>query len=646
MNSPVYQGAPRLLVVDDNDASRYATVRILRAAGFHTEEAATGSEALARSSADIDLVVLDVNLPDLDGFEVCRQIRARRQTADLPICYLSATFTDNEDIAHGMSTGADSYLTHPADPVVLLATVRTLLFVREAHAQRRAADARFRALFDLAPNGLATLDSHLTFTDVNPALCRLVNRGRERILRQPLRAIAGEQNAAVLSQLDEALRTNEPWSGILRIRALDTEDMVETEWQVTQDMGTGVRIAIVSDITARRQLEIAREHALAAEQAARAEAERSNQLKDEFLAMLSHELRNPLNAIVGWTQVLRQTSGSTPEAARGIDAIERNSRVQSYLISDLLDFAGIRFGKMRLEKVRVDPKKALRGAVDGMTGQAQSKGVHLRADLPEGEVFVLGDEARLQQVFWNLLTNAIKFTPAGGRVEVTARESDESIEVEISDTGIGISPEFLPRLFDRFSQQGSRSDSKSSGLGIGLTIVRHLVTMHGGTIVVSSEGVGRGSSFIVRLPRADGETVNAAASEQSLSDIRILVVEDVADTRALVARVLRDAGASVREAASAEQALDAVSRETPDVLVTDIGMPGTDGYQLIRTLRRRGYPAHALPAMALTAFVRPEDRQDAFEAGFQLYLTKPVERGVLISAVLNLRGAGARRVSG
>jgi len=253
------------------------------------------------------------------------------------------------------------------------------------------------------------------------------------------------------------------------------------------------------------------------------------------------------------------------------------------------------------------------------------------------QVSLLGDEARLQQVFWNLLTNAIKFTPSGGRVDIAAREVDGHFETIISDTGSGISPEFLPRLFDRFSQQDSGSTKNFAGLGIGLTIVRHLVTMHGGTISVASEGVGRGASFTVRLPLANGNhVIKPGGIERPLKGVSVLVVEDMDDTRALILRVLGDAGAEVREAASVQEALQAVASQAPDVLVSDIGMPRTDGYQLIRDLRSRGYSAENLPAVALTAFSRTEDRSDALDAGYQLHLTKPVNAEVLIAAVINL----------
>jgi PAS domain S-box-containing protein len=645
-STPHQQEAPaaaRLLVVDDHEPSRYATARLLRAAGFEVIEAATGTDALALASANIDLVVLDVNLPDIDGFQVCRELREKRATADLPICYLSATFTDSEDIARGMSTGADSYLVHPADPAVLVATVRALLFVRTAHAEKREADARFRTLFDLAPNGFAILDAALKFIDVNPALCVLLGHSREQLLMQPLSSVCGVGQRVDPTELEATLREGRSWKCTLSVPHAGAQP-VDTEWVVTRDPNSERCIAVVSDITAQRRLEAAREHALLSEQAARAEAERSNQRKDEFLATLSHELRNPLNAILGWTELLKRNCGLSPDVARGINVIDRNSRLQSQLIADLLDFAGIRFGKMRLEKSHIDPQQTLRAAVEVVSLQAEAKGVTLQLHSLDQPGTLLADEARLQQVFWNLLTNAIKFTPRGGRVDITTRATEDSFEVAVSDTGRGIDPDFLPRLFDRFSQQDSGSAKSFSGLGIGLTIVRHLVTMHGGTISVASEGIGRGACFTVRLPRVDDGLAEGPSNERTLLGVRVLVVEDLDDTRALVARLMSDAGAEVRDASTVQEALDIVTQYCPDVLVSDIGMPGTDGYELIRTLRARGYSAERLPAVALTAFVRTEDRSDALEAGYQLHLSKPVNAEVLIAAVINLyNGTGGQR---
>jgi len=634
----------RILVVDDVEASRYTTARILRRAGFEVIEAATGGETLALADERIDLIVLDINLPDIDGYTVCRELRARQDMTNVPICYLSATFTASEDIAHGMTTGADSYLTHPADPVVLVATVRALLFAKDAHAEKRRADARFRTLFQLAPDGICLLTPQLEFSEVNPALTGQMGREPAALVGRPLREFILPEHQGSVAGIPGALDRDGRWSGVLRLIRPDGATM-DTQWQIVPDTGSALRIAMVTDVTARLKVETIREHVLLGEQAARAEAERSNLLKDEFLATLSHELRNPLNAILGWAEVLKRSGNVPRELALGIDAIERNSRVQSHLISDLLDFAGIRFGKMRMEQKALDPNQTLRAVVDVVAAQADAHRVQLVLETPLHPVTVFADEARLHQVFWNLLTNAIKFTPAGGRVDVTTRVVDSTFEVGIRDTGRGISAEFLPRLFDRFSQQDSGSAKAFAGLGIGLTIVRHLVTMHGGTVSATSEGVGRGACFTVRLPlAAEGSAVRSQPrSRADLSGIRVLLVEDLVDTRALIVRVLTDAGARVREAANAAQALRLIAEESPDVLISDIGMPGTDGYQLIRTLRGEGYSSERLPAIALTAFVRSEDETDAREAGFQLHLSKPVNADLLIAALAELARAPATR---
>jgi signal transduction histidine kinase/ActR/RegA family two-component response regulator len=356
-----------------------------------------------------------------------------------------------------------------------------------------------------------------------------------------------------------------------------------------------------------------------------------------FLAMLSHELRNPLNAILGWAKVLGRVAGTTPLIAQGIDAIERNSLLQSHLIADLLDFAGIQFGKMRVDLGVIDPVASIQAALDVAAPQALAKGVQIQSRITDRGAHVLGDESRLQQVMWNLLNNAIKFTPKGGRIDVRAQVNREFFQIDVVDSGQGISGEFLPHIFDHFSQQDSGAAKSFAGLGIGLTIVRHLVEAHGGTIEAHSAGEGLGSSFRVRLPLTQEKaSPSLAADTPVLSGIHVLVVEDDLDARALVARLLNDAGARVSEAAGADEALARVGQAVPHVLVSDIGMAKRDGYQLMRALRAGGHSAERLPAIALTAFTRPEDRVDAIEAGFQIHLAKPVNAEALSAAVARL----------
>ena len=626
----------KILVVDDNPASLYETSRILRSAGFEVIEADNGSRAMALAEEDISLLVLDINLPDMDGFEICRQLRARSRTAYLPIVHLSATFMESSDMAQGLAAGADSYLTHPADPAVLIATVKALLFARKADIIKRAADTRFRTVFELASSGIALLDSELNYRDVNPAFCSLAGRERGDIIDRPMVSLIASVQAAEVNRVRIELAQHGRWEGTLSVVRVDGS-FADVEWRIASEAGSGARIAIATDITERRRSEVERERLLASERAARAEAERSNRLKDEFLAMLSHELRNPLNAILGWAKVLGRLPGTTPLIAQGIEAIERNSRVQSHLIADLLDFAGIQFGKMRFDLEVIDPSEAIDAALDVVAPQALAKGVKIESHISDRGAKVLGDESRLQQVVWNLLSNSIKFTAKGGRIDVRAGVRNESFEIEVADTGQGISAEFLPRIFDRFSQQDSGASKSFAGLGIGLTIVRHLVEAHRGTIEASSAGEGFGASFTVRLPITREQASPRPLTEAALlSGIHVLVVEDDPDARALIARLLHDAGARVSEASGADEALAQVGQAAPDVLVSDIGMAKRDGYQLMRALRAGGYPAERLPAIALTAFTRTADRLDAIGAGFQMHLAKPVNTEALCAAVAKL----------
>jgi CheY-like chemotaxis protein len=341
--------------------------------------------------------------------------------------------------------------------------------------------------------------------------------------------------------------------------------------------------------------------------------------------------------MLGWASVLKRKNVTPAMVAQGIDAIERNSRVQSHLIEDLLDFAGIRFGKMRVEVDAIPPSRAVQAAVEVVSAPAKKKGVEIVPKIHDVDSFVMADDSRLQQVVWNLLTNAIKFTPSGGRIEINARRDGDEYEIAVTDSGSGISPEFLPQIFERFSQQESGTGKSFAGLGIGLTIVKHLVDIHHGTIEVESEGIGKGATFRVRLPLTDKRPSETPTDQTTrLRKVRILVVEDDPDARALIARILSDSGAQVSDVGSAEAAMAQIRASAPDLLVSDIGMPQLDGYQLLRNVRTAGYDAKRLPAIALTAFSRVQDRADALAAGFQMHLAKPVKAEALVSAVANL----------
>lgn len=412
---------------------------------------------------------------------------------------------------------------------------------------------------------------------------------------------------------------------------------------------------ITIDITGARQAELEREEFLASERVARTEAERTSRIKDEFLATLSHELRTPLNAILGWAQILHHGNKiNERDLQEGLAAIERNARVQTQLIEDLLDMNRIISGKVRLDVQHVDLTMAIEAAVDVVARTAAAKGVRLQKvlDSRAGNT-VMGDAARLQQIFWNLLTNAIKFTPRHGRVQVFLERADSHIEVSVRDTGQGIKPEFLPHLFERFRQADASTTRKQSGLGLGLALVKSLTEMHGGSVHVKSRGEGQGSTFTVRLPLAaihsdegespDGQSAAPAGTDElfahpaTLKKTRILVIDDEPDARTVLKRMLEECEATVSTAASAAEGLKLVRQVHPDVLVCDIGLPGEDGYQLIRNVRRLGLEAGGdVPAIALTALARSEDRQRAIVAGFDMHVAKPVEAGELIAVVARL----------
>ncbi|MES2643507.1 MAG: PAS domain S-box protein [Myxococcota bacterium] len=397
-----------------------------------------------------------------------------------------------------------------------------------------------------------------------------------------------------------------------------------------------------------------RKRLLEAEQVARAHAERMSELKDQFLATLSHELRTPLGAILGWAQVIRKRKMSEPELQRALEVVERNARAQARLIEDLLDMARITSGQVALDVQPVDPHGFIEAALETVRPAAEGKGIRIQKALDPAAGALAGDANRLQQVVWNLLSNAIKFTPPDGEIHVTLLRHGQYLELRVADTGMGIQPDFLPYVFDRFRQADGSSTRRHGGLGLGLAIAKHLVELHGGSLTAESAGVGQGASFIVQLPvvRGQGGTlppvlVGSAPSEPAplpyempdLSGLKILAVDDEADARDLIQRVLEDCGAHVIVAASAAEALALVEQERPDLLLSDIGMPDVDGYELLRLVRELGPErGGAVPAIAVTAFARSKDRTRVLRAGFRFHLAKPLEPAELIVTVASVLG--------
>jgi PAS domain S-box-containing protein len=394
----------------------------------------------------------------------------------------------------------------------------------------------------------------------------------------------------------------------------------------------------VRDVTEQKQIEEEREHLLTSERAARGEAERAARVKDEFIATLSHELRTPLNAIVGWTGILLRKAVD-PDAAQALRIIDRNAHAQAQMVEDLLDMNRILAGKLHLRVQPTDLGALVKSAAASLEPAARAKQIRLETVLARAGT-VQGDPGRLQQVVWNLLSNALKFTPKGGCVRALVRRMEASVEIVVADTGQGLRADFVPHVFERFRQADSSTTRRHGGLGLGLSLVRHIVELHGGTVRAESEGEGRGATFTASLPLVPGEEVEA----ENLRGIKVLVVDDEEEARELVRRLLSEREAEVIAAESAAEALAKVEQLRPDVLLSDIGMPDQDGYYLIRAVRTLGSEhGGKTPAAALTAFARPEDRARALRAGYQMHLAKPVDPGELVAVVASLAASAEAR---
>ena len=626
--------APRILIVGDEQHSRNAIERVLNAASFEVLEAATGREAIDVSHTEVpDLLIMDVNLASSEGFEGGREWLKVALAAHVPILHLSSTLLTDADRARALDSGADACLTHPLDPALLVSTLRSVL---RAHQTERGVfenEARFRAVFERAQHGICLLDHNMAFVDVNPATCAILALTKEELIGATTRDFDYEE-------LDEALAQRGRWKGVLPHLA-DDGHLQMLEWSVSMHSEEGLRLALVTDVTESRLIDDERERLLLSERAARAQAERSARLKDDYLATLSHELRTPLNSIVGWTHLLQtmQRSGDLP---KGLEIIRRNANLQAQLITDMLDLTRISAGKLALDLQPVDPLTILQSAVESIRPLATAKGisVHLNS---QGDVgHVSGDAARLLQVFWNLLQNALKVTPDNGNISVSAERGADGVEIGVADEGAGILPESLPHIFERFRQDNAGAVRTHVGNSLGLALVEQLVELHGGRVRASSSGVGPGASFVVSLPCIDttrgAESSNSRNSTRARSDeyvdlhgMRVLVVDDDGDARSFVCRILGEHGAEVQDAGDVDSALNVIQSFSPRVLISDIGMPVQDGYDLIRQARREG-----LSAIALTAYERDDDRKRALDAGFDLHLTKPIDPLVLLEAVRSL----------
>ncbi|MBD2006447.1 MULTISPECIES: ATP-binding protein [Cyanophyceae] len=757
--APANQVAQSKILLADDNADMRDYIRRLLSGSYIVQTVADGVAALtAIEKNPPDLILTDVMMPGMDGFELLRSLRSNPITQDIPIILLSAR-AGEESRVEGLAAGADDYLIKPFSARELLARVEASLKLARL---RQEATVREQTILGRVTDAFMAMDLDFRLTYANEAA--------QRVSRTPLEAMLGktmweafpgtignqfelqyrrslsEQIAvefeeyyapfdvwvevhvypsptglslffrdindrkrieAALRQSEERYRTlfesiDEGFCIIevlfdandtpIDYRFLEINPVFEQQTGLQQAVGKTVRqlvpnfedhwikiygqvaltgepvrfenasealnrwfdvyacrtgqpearkVAVVfKDISDRKRIEAEREQLLQREQTAREAAERANRIKDEFLAVLSHELRSPLNPILGWSNLLQRGNLDATKTATALATIERNARLQAQLIDDLLDISRILSGKLSLNAMSVDLNMVISAALETVRLAAEAKSVQIQTTFSPSQRMVIGDSGRLQQVIWNLLSNAVKFTPQGGQITVRLTQSGTHAQIQVTDTGKGINPDFLPYVFEHFRQEDGATTRKFGGLGLGLAIVRQVVEMHGGTVTADSPGIGLGATFTVQIPLAprliESPTLDPSPVRDSdLSGIHILVVDDETDSREFVAFVLEQAGAIVTTVASGIDALRAFSQSVPNIIVSDIGMPVMDGYMLMRQIRALA-EGKQIPAIALTAYAGELDRQQAEAAGFQRHVAKPIEPEVVVAIVVEL----------
>ncbi|MEH1922329.1 PAS domain S-box protein [Nostoc sp.] len=532
----------------------------------------------------------------------------------------------------------------------VVAVSRDITEHKRAEKSLRESEARFRRLFESNLIGVAFWTVDGLVIDANDAFLQLAGYTRDEF------TTLGKINWRELSPVEYKDLDDR---AILEVQAKGISKIYEKEYihrngkRVPIVLGVALLndsqehgVAFVLDITDRKLAEKECDRLLECERTARKQAEIANKIKDEFLAVLSHELRTPLNPILGWSKMLRTRKFDEKTTNHALETIERNAKLQTQLIEDLLDVSRILQGKLNLNICPVNLVMVVEAALETVRLAAEAKSIQIQTLFDPSLGQVMGDPNRLQQVVWNLLSNAVKFTPTGGRVEIRLMEADNQIQIQVSDTGKGIIPDFLPYVFDYFRQADGTTTRIFGGLGLGLAIVRKVVEMHGGKVQAESPGEQAGATFTVELPllirseqvwSEENQSLSSESESSLLADTQVLVVDDEPDIRDLITFILQDYGVEVTAVASAQEALQSLSESIPDVLISDIGMPKTDGYMLMREVRSRSpQQGGSVPAIALTAYAGEMNQQQALAAGFQMHISKPVDPDVLVKAIADL----------
>ena len=612
-----------ILNVDDNDGARYAKTRILQSAGFRVMEAANGTDALAMvREEDPALVLLDVKLPDINGIEVCRRIKADPDTNCVLVLQTSAALTGRADKIRGLEGGADNYLAAPIEADELIANVNALLRMRQTQDELRESEERFRQLTDniedvfwmfSAPDGVLAY--------VSPAYATIFGRSTESLRRKHgswLEAVHGEDRARLAGRW-AALATQPYYDEEFRLQLPDgaTRWVRDRVFAVRNARGEVYRVArVTSDISARKEME------------ALLRAADTN--KNQFLATLAHELRNPLSPIRNAATLLGIAGENASERqAHAREVILRQVDHLAHLVDDLLDVARISEGKIVLRREEVNLGAVIAQAIETAGPLIAAREHQLDVQQPDGQVWVAGDPVRLAQSMGNLLHNAAKFTPKGGRIRLEVKVDGDHVRIAVIDNGIGIDADSLPRIFGMFAQAAVPPDRAPEGLGIGLSLVSRLLEMHGGQLRAESPGIGMGSTFTVELPvlRVTGAAADQAAQQAAAAPaggLRVLLVDDNIDAMEMMGFLLAEMGHQAWTTHDASQIVPLALEHQPQVMVLDIGLPGADGYELARMIKAHPELKHTR-LVAHTGYGSPEDRRKAQEAGFDAHLVKPAE---------------------
>lgn len=617
-----------ILNVDDNEGARYAKSRILQNAGYKVVDVANGTDALAFVRKEKpDLVLLDVKLPDINGIEVCRRIKEEPSSAAILVIQTSAALTQREDRIRGLEGGADNYLVAPIEADELIANVNALLRLRSAQTELRDSEERFRELAENIDDVFWVISDTGQILYISSAYEKIWQRSIQDLLKTPdawLNGVHDDDRSRIsgkFSQIlhghdyDEEFRIAHPDGtiGWVRDRAYPVKNSHHQNYRI---------VRITSDISIKKNSEQLLQEA--------------DKNKNMFLAMLAHELRNPLAPIRNAVSVMKQVGEGSPEIQeKARDIIIRQTDHLAHLVDDLLDVARISQGKIALKKIHTELRQIIQIAVDAATPLLEARGHALDFHIPDAEVWLEVDPVRLSQCIGNLLHNAAKFTPMGGRIGLKI-ELEKGVTITVEDNGIGISSEKLPHIFDLFAQGEISPDHVQDGLGIGLSLTKRLIELHDGQIKARSDGAGSGSSFTIELPIGESSDASAESETEgtptsiSGESLRILVVDDNEDSREMMALLLSMKGHTILQARDALSAIDIASRNALDAVISDIGLPGLDGYHIARTLRSQP-GLEGLRLIALTGYGALDDQNEAREAGFDYHFVKPANMDELVS---------------